>query len=168
MKSAVLFLSLLGAAASCWATEPTATVSLTAQPVPAPTTTACSLDTMRAVARASQLGYRFITKESNDNSFCSIEPNGQILVVSASSRGEARCQFELFVPPTNKQQPLLRLLLKDTDGHLKYVQRNSNMQQGLSTELRAPKGQTRQFRLMHVELTPVDGKCEDNRLESRL
>lgn len=130
----------------------------------------CNLDGKRAVQYANHNGYKFTLLNSQGNPTCTVDSNGEIFVVSANTMSDATCSFAIFVPPNNKNyQPIERVAIKSKqDSSIQFIQKSSNYKVGFSIVLTAKKNYTSQFRVTHVELMPVNGKCDENQIGAQI
>jgi len=131
----------------------------------------CPIDGPVAVALAAKKGYGFrnLDDTTKGGATCRVVKGGEILVVSATASDDGECGFMVFAPPQDKSQRVMRLALKSgSDGSTTFLQRKRKAATGFTLSLPAPKGTTTQYRIMYVEVDPVDGACDADKIGAQL
>ncbi len=122
----------------------------------------CPVDPTKVAKLASKRGYQFLTAATSGEATCSIDEANLILVVSATSLADAICSFELFNPPQNRRLGIIRIGIKAGPGTaIRYVQRETAANRGLKLALTAQRNETRQFRLVEIDVEPIANTCPD-------
>lgn len=120
----------------------------------------CPVDPKWFAIAAYRKGSTYTALTTKGNANCSVEDDGTILVVSATSNEDAMCEFELFIPAHARTQIVIRIGAKAGPGSgTKYYQRVSDPSKGIKLLLDAKKSETRQFRLVGIEVDPVNSSC---------
>ncbi|CAN7741821.1 hypothetical protein [Variovorax sp. LjRoot178] len=130
-------------------------------PLPSvPTIRSCSIEPARVAEIAAKRGYVSAANSFQGEPTCSVNNAGTILVVSATASADALCKFVLFTPPDKTRQTIQRIAIKaGAGGVVKYFQRAGEHNLGINLELEAKKGDTRQFRIISIDVDPVNGQC---------
>jgi hypothetical protein len=128
----------------------------------------CSVDPLHVMKLATRRGYVSAGAASKGEAVCAIDEPNVILVVSATAKSDGTCDFRLFDPPQEKKLGVLRIGLK-AGPHLntKYVQRIDRAS-AIAVSLDAKKGETRQFRIVALEIEPTDDACTDAAIDGAL
>lgn len=122
----------------------------------------CPLDPTQVARLAARRGYQFVATTASGEATCSIDEATLILVVSATSKADAVCSFELFTPPQQKKLGILRIGVKSGPGAAtRYFQRGVDSSRGLRLTLAAQKNETRQFRVITIDAEPISNACPE-------
>lgn len=138
-----------------------------AQPSPASpaastevTLESCPGDVKQLAYRAAVRGYTFRAASVKGDGVCTIDETELILVLSATAKDDLACDFELFTPPDGRKFSGQRIAIKAGPGaNTRYIQRGPDPRQGFLFTLDAKKGQTRQFRVVGIDVPPIGNKC---------
>lgn len=128
----------------------------------------CPADPKQFAALAARRGYTFAASSTKGSGTCSIDEVSVILVVSATAIADAVCDFQLFTPPEQKRHGIIRIGIKAGPGtNTRYVQRGDRSK-GLSFSLESQRGETRQFRIVAVDVEPSGNKCSEAVIEGAM
>ena len=147
-----------------------------AQPPPTPASASqpenriesCALDPKQFTALAARRGFGSTAISTKGGGTCSIDEANVILVVSATSTEDSICEFQLFAPPTQRTHSIVRVGLKAGPGtNPRFIQR---VEKGkpLAFSLAAKMGETKQFRIVNIDVEPIANRCPETVAEGAL
>lgn len=129
---------------------------------PAAIVESCPVDPKQTMDLAARRGYSFAATTAGGSAVCSLHETDPIMIVSATASADALCDFELFMPPPQGRLAIIRAAIKSgPGGNTKYIHRGNEFGNGLKVRLDAKRGETRQFRIIGIDIEPKNNQCLD-------